>query len=216
MPFCNKCGNKLEPGDLFCGVCGSPAPLSDIADEEEPAKKQTSCSRVDQHEGESKKGRKKKEKKGSSAALLSEKLDLIESERPEKLAKEGKDVISATDERKISLIRTWPIPDDRDDLFELMVMASGNCIPSNRIGNDRIASEDALSDAWRSKFDQVYAQAERRFGRSEDFSQFRSLKSEVQSKTFLARISGWVLLLGLFLLMWLFIGLISCVTFRHI
>lgn len=215
MPFCNKCGNKLEPGDLYCGVCGSLAPLSNIADEEEPAKKQTSCSGTDQHEGESKKGRKKKEKKGSSVALLSEKLDLIESERPEKLAKEVKDVISATDERKINLIRTWPIPDDRDDLFELMVMASGNCIPSTRIDNDRIASEDALSDAWRSKFDQVYAQAERLFGKSEDFSQFRSLKSEVQSKTFLARISGWVPLLGLLLFALLLIELPSCIMFRH-
>ena len=101
-----------------------------------------------------------------SIALLSQKLDLIESTRPQKSKKDKYGTISATDERKISLIRSWPIPNSKDDLIEFAAMASGNCIaPPNMYRT----AEDALADAWRSKFDQAYAKAEHLFGESEDF-----------------------------------------------
>lgn len=34
MPFCTKCGGKLEDGDVFCGVCGAAAPLASISVDE--------------------------------------------------------------------------------------------------------------------------------------------------------------------------------------
>lgn len=34
MPFCTKCGTRLEDGDIFCGVCGAAVPLVDIVDED--------------------------------------------------------------------------------------------------------------------------------------------------------------------------------------
>ena len=34
MPFCTKCGARLEDGDVFCGVCGAAVPLADIVDED--------------------------------------------------------------------------------------------------------------------------------------------------------------------------------------
>lgn len=33
MPFCTKCGSRLEDGDVFCGACGAAVPLVDIVDE---------------------------------------------------------------------------------------------------------------------------------------------------------------------------------------
>ena len=34
MPFCTKCGSRLEDGDVFCGVCGAAVPLVDLVDED--------------------------------------------------------------------------------------------------------------------------------------------------------------------------------------
>ncbi len=39
MPFCTKCGNKIEVGDVFCGVCGAVVPLADIVEEKPEPKK---------------------------------------------------------------------------------------------------------------------------------------------------------------------------------
>lgn len=35
MPFCTKCGNKLEEDDVFCGVCGTAVPLVGIVGEDD-------------------------------------------------------------------------------------------------------------------------------------------------------------------------------------
>ncbi len=126
-----------------------------------------------------------------SIALLSQKLDLIESKRPQKRKKDENGTISATDERKISLIRSWPIPNNKDDLIEFAAMASGNCIAPPKLGVDRIAAEDALAEAWRSKFDQAYAKAERLFGKSEDFALIKNLKADIQKRTLISRLRAW-------------------------
>lgn len=140
-----------------------------------------------------------------SIALLSQKLDLIESKRPQKRKKDENDTISATDERKISLIRSWPIPNSKDDLIEFAAMASGNCIASPKLGNDRIAAEDALADAWRSKFDQAYAKAEHLFGDSDEFALLMDLKTDIQKRTVVSRLRAWgpyVATILLVLFMW--------------
>lgn len=144
-----------------------------------------------------------------SIALLSKKLEIIESKRPEKRRKDKKSEISTTDERKISLIRNWPMPNSREDLIEFMAMASGNCIPPAKIGSDRVASEDALAEAWRSKFDQAYVKAQRLFGATEDFEQFKALKEEVRRNALQARIRPWLpLIIGIAAYLFVFLFLV--------
>lgn len=126
-----------------------------------------------------------------SIALLSQKLDLIESKRPQKRKKDENDTISATDERKISLIRSWPIPNSKDDLIEFAAMASGNCIAPPKLGIDRIAAEDALAEAWHSKFDQAYAKAEHLFGDSDEFALLMDLKADIRKRTIISRLRAW-------------------------
>lgn len=136
-----------------------------------------------------------------SIALLSQKLDLIESKRPPKSKKDKYGTISATDERKISLIRSWPIPNNKDDLIEFAAMASGNCIAPP---HSYRTAEDALADAWRSKFDQAYAKAEHLFGDSEDFTLIKGLKTDIQKKTDISRRSAWARTWGPFIAVMLF------------
>lgn len=213
MAYCSNCGTKLADGDVFCGNCGKR--IETVAAPCEPAFSQTP---TEESEPPTKEKKPKsaitrcpacgeivdknavicpscgfgiRDVADGSIALLSQKLDLIESRRPQKRKKDENGTISATDERKISLIRSWPIPNSKDDLIEFAAMASGNCIASPKLGNDRIAAEDALADAWRSKFDQAYAKAEHLFGDSDEFALLIDLKADIRKRTVVSRLRAW-------------------------
>ncbi|WP_373575622.1 zinc ribbon domain-containing protein [Collinsella aerofaciens] len=227
MTYCTNCGTKLVDGDVFCGNCGKrieavAAPCEPVfsqapTEESESPTKETkpksgitrcpACGEIIDKNAVicPSCGFGIRDVADGSIALLSQKLDLIESKRPQKRKKNENDTISATDERKINLIRSWPIPNSKDDLIEFAAMASGNCIAPPKLGNDRIAAEDALAEAWRSKFDQAYAKAEHLFGDSDEFALLIDLKAEIQRKTVVSRLRAWgpyVAAILLVLFMW--------------
>lgn len=227
MAYCPNCGTKLVDGDVFCGNCGkrieaAAAPCEPVfsqapTEESESPTKETkpksgitrcpACGEIIDKNAVicPSCGFGIRDVADGSIALLSQKLDLIESKRPQKRKKNENDTISATDERKINLIRSWPIPNSKDDLIEFAAMASGNCIAPPKLGNDRIAAEDALAEAWRSKFDQAYAKAEHLFGDSDEFALLIDLKAEIQRKTVVSRLRAWgpyVAAILLVLFMW--------------
>lgn len=213
MAYCPNCGTKLVDGDVFCGNCGkrietvaapcepvfSQAPAEESkspAKEKKPKSAITRCPACGEMVDKNAVicpscGYGIRDVADGSIALLSQKLDLIESKRPQKRKKDEKGTISATDERKISLIRSWPIPNNKDDLIEFAAMASGNCIAPPKLANDRIAAEDALADAWRSKFNQAYAKAEHLFGDSEEFALLIDLKADIRKRTVVSRLRAW-------------------------
>ena len=227
MAYCPNCGTKLVDGDVFCGNCGkrieaAAAPCEPVfsqapTEESESPTKETkpksgitrcpACGEIIDKNAVicPSCGFGIRDVADGSIALLSQKLDLIESKRPQKRKKNENDTISATDERKINLIRSWPIPNSKDDLIEFAAMASGNCIAPPKLGNDRIAAEDALAEAWHSKFDQAYAKAEHLFGDSDEFALLIDLKAEIQRKTVVSRLRAWgpyVAAILLVLFMW--------------
>lgn len=217
MAYCANCGTKLVEGDVFCGNCGkrieaATAPFEPVfpqATEKPAIPTEESTPPVKERKSKSKIercpacgeivdknaiicpscGYAIRDVADGSIALLSQKLDLIESTRPQKSKRDKSYVISATDERKISLIRSWPIPNNKDDLIEFAAMASGNCIAPP---HSYRTAEDALADAWRSKFDQAYAKAEHLFGDSEDFAMIKDLKTGIQKKTHISRRRAWM------------------------
>lgn len=236
MAYCPNCGTKLVDGDIFCGNCGkrvetvaapcepvfsqAPAEESEFpAKEKKPKSTITRCPACGEIVDKDAVicpscGYGIRDVADGSIALLSQKLDLIESKRPQKRKKDEKDTISATDERKISLIRSWPIPTNKDDLIEFAAMASGNCIaPPN--GNMYRTAEDALADAWRSKFDQAYAKAEHLFSDSEDFALLEELKTDIQKKAFISRLRSWGPLIALVLFSVAFLGF-SCIMSAYL
>lgn len=231
MAYCPNCGTKLVDGDVFCGNCGkrieaaaapcepvfSQAPTGESESPTKETKPKSSITRcpacgeiVDKNAVICPScGFGIRDVADGSIALLSQKLDLIESKRPQKRKKDENDTISATDERKISLIRSWPIPTNKDDLIEFAAMASGNCVAPP---NDHMyrTAEDALADAWRSKFDQAYAKAEHLFGNSEDFVLLEKLKTDIQKRAFISRLRSWGPLIALVLFSVAFLGF-SCI-----
>lgn len=218
MAYCTNCGTKLVDGDVFCGNCGkrieaATAPFEPVfpqATEKPAIPTEESTPPVKERKSKSKIercpacgeivdknaiicpscGYAIRDVADGSIALLSQKLDLIESKRPQKRNKDRTGTISATDERKISLIRSWPIPNNKDDLIEFAAMASGNCIAPPELNEERTA-EDALAEAWRSKFDQAYAKAEHLFGNSDDFSLLIDLKTDIRKRTITSRLRAW-------------------------
>lgn len=231
MAYCPNCGSKLVDGDVFCGNCGkrieaAAAPCEPVfsqapTEESESPTKETkpksgitrcpACGEIVDKNAVicPSCGFGIRDVADGSIALLSQKLDLIESKRPQKRKKDENDTISATDERKISLIRSCPIPTNKDDLIEFAAMASGNCVAPP---NDHMyrTAEDALADAWRSKFDQAYAKAEHLFGNSEDFVLLEKLKTDIQRRAFISRLRSWGPLIALVLFSVAFLGF-SCI-----
>lgn len=217
MAYCPNCGTKLVDGDVFCGNCGkrieaaaapcepvfSQAPTGESESPTKETKPKSGITRcpacgeiVDKNAVICPScGFGIRDVADGSIALLSQKLDLIESKRPQKRNSDSH-TTTATDERKISLIRSWPIPTNKDDLIEFAAMASGNCIAPPNDYMYRTA-EDALADAWRSKFDQAYAKAEHLFGDSEDFALLEELKTGIQRRAFISRLRTWGPLIAL-------------------
>ena len=58
----------------------------------------------------------------------------------------------------INLIRTFPIPNTREDLFEFIILASAN-IREDRYSSELPKYKKEISDAWRAKFEQAYHKA---------------------------------------------------------
>ena len=124
-------------------------------------------------------------KSTSSVEELSAKLEAIEAERPHRawtpLNLVSRYQATDTDEKKISLIRSFAIPNTREDLYEFMILSLSNI---NVFAYDELNSFSSggwvgLSDAWRAKFEQACEKARLMFP---DDPQFIALEGRYQQK----------------------------------
>lgn len=187
MAFCPNCGEKLNDGAKFCSGCG----VSIITASNDNSQRRTVF------EGEMHKcpncgeilnafttncpvcGYELRGSQASNSVReFAFKLERIESGRESKKSKfvftqvlSGNN-ISKTDEQKISLIRSFTIPNTKEDIFEFMILAASNIdLKLYGLGNQGIitASQRAVSDAWLAKFEQAYQKAQITFGMSPEF-----------------------------------------------
>lgn len=124
---------------------------------------------------------------------LYKQLQAIENARPDKglLESEGH---TATDEKLATVIRNFPVPSNKEDLVELIVMAN-----SNSCWDEENAESKPAPSAWRAKFDQAYSRLEIYYGNSDEFQRFRDMKAEGQRRASGIKKSNMTLMLGLFL-----------------
>lgn len=172
MPFCGTCGAEVDSNANFCNKCGSSIRESSGLRKEEYAGKVYKCPQCGgplesfsgscPHCG----AELRSVAAVSSARDLAMQLDKIEAQRSKGLvdklvnAASNSNSISATDERKVSLIRNYPIPNAREDLLEFFALAASNftCEHLNS-ARDPTASERAIAEAWEAKLDQAYNKA---------------------------------------------------------
>lgn len=186
MAFCSNCGKELATGAKFCFECGTA--VSDVDNSQ----------RKSVYEGKIHKcpncgeilnsftvycptcGYELRDSQVvNSVRELSYKLENIEKSREQTKSRSligklyGSDgQLGKTDEQKISLIRSFSIPNTKEDIFEFMILAASNIdLKLYGLGNQGVitASQRAVSDAWLAKFEQAYQKAQIAFGTTPEF-----------------------------------------------
>lgn len=212
MQYCSNCGSKLDDNAKFCPNCGhfkqNTPPL--------PNREKKTV-----YEGEIHKcpycgefldsftlicpscGRELRNASPSNAVKeFSLKLESIEANR--EYEKKGLFTpvhhISKADEQKISLIKSFSVPNTKEDMLEFMILASSN-INLRVFDSTQVVTESqkALNDAWLSKVEQVYEKAKLSYAGDQLFDEIEryyiQCKTRIQKSKSKARMK-WILLLG--------------------
>lgn len=230
MAFCSNCGQSIERETKFCSECGEPINKNGQTDEQ----------RKIVYDGELHKcpncgkvlkafeincptcGYELRDAKASSAVReFALKLEGIESSRESKPKRKNRlfttnnliesyTEISKTDEQKISLIKSFPVPNSKEDILEFMILAISNInmsiYDSSNTGFSK--SEKAINDAWFSKVQQVYEKAKRICSSDDIFIEIKTLYDSCNKKIKKSKKKGiikWILLVGWIPLLWIII-----------
>ena len=161
--FCARCGSKLPLNVAFCNNCGAhtsntmvpeptPPPVFFENTKAEPLRKCLNC-------GENLKGT---EKECPACGFQLPKAGNISG-----VAELSKHLTYAkTEGQRISLIKTFPVPNDKEEIIEFMILASSNFDADYHAAH---VNEDDISDAWLSKIEQCYQKANANFKSDPDF-----------------------------------------------
>lgn len=189
--FCSSCGTKLDPNAKFCKGCGLPvsADNSNAQRQQEFAGKIYKCPSC----GEILKsfeincpvcGYELRDTKVSSAVKeFALKLETIESkreyEKPRGIFETSETLtrITKTDEQKISLIKSFSVPNSKEDMLEFMILATSSMnMKTYDSSNTSVSkSEKEITEAWFSKVQQVYEKAKRCYLTDETFIEIKDL-----------------------------------------
>lgn len=209
MAFCMNCGKQLPDGAKFCLECGTK--LGDLNAEQATQRETTydgkiykcpNCGDIlDAYESvcESCGYERRGTSATSSVQELSKKLQEIKSKKLSSAFMETMDGERSRAEEAANLIRSFPIPNAKEDLFEFAVMAASNFETDYWSMNSLQRTE---SDAWKSKFEQAYQKAKIIFGEDKEFLLLQSLYQQkmVDMKKGKSKNGFWLLVLILSLL----------------
>lgn len=159
MAFCTNCGHQLADGGKFCFECGTKVDSMRSTQTEE---------RKTVYDGEI-------HKCPSCGEVLNSFVSVCPACGHELRGTKASNSVhefalrlesAKSDEQRIVLIRNFPIPNTKEDIFEFMILASTN-----------IASEkqNSIYDAWLVKFEQSYKKANLVFGNDSDFARFKDI-----------------------------------------
>lgn len=119
-----------------------------------------------------------------------------------------KDSGNTANDQKVSLIRSFSIPNTKEDIIEFMILASSN-IDMKLYGlHDQgvlTAAQRELSDAWLAKFEQAYQKAKIML-KGEDFKNIQELYNQTHKKLKFEKMKVPLSIIGPFLFVLLLIG----------
>lgn len=173
MAFCSNCGAKLKEGVKFCSECGSRVENEEHSTNEKrktvfegAVHKCTNCGEV------------------LPSFVLKcpscgyEIRDTKSSRVIEEFSKKLSECESIN--KTIQVIRTFPIPNTKEDLFEFLVVAKTNMKRYDKNGDGVISeSEEELLNAWLIKVDQCIEKAKILISDSKDLELFEKAREEI-------------------------------------
>lgn len=149
MAFCTKCGKQLNEGDHFCSNCGKPT---------EGFSKHESEERQERWEG----AVFKCPRCGQTLDAYTERCpscgyQLRQVEAVNSVKELAAKIEHAKDDKaRVSLVKSFPIPNSREDIVEFLIMAVSNIDEDAQYGTE----EENLTKAWVAKADQALQKAE--------------------------------------------------------
>ena len=140
MAFCSNCGQEIADKCKFCSDCG--IPLNAETNEKQERRKNV-------YEGEIHKCPNCGEVLNSfTLTCPSCGYEIRGNKSSNSVHEFAMRLLQLNDEKqKIMLIRSFPIPNSKEDILEFVILASTNI--DRKIDNE-------LSDAWQAKFAQAY------------------------------------------------------------
>lgn len=225
--FCSQCGKRLDSNDKFCSGCGSQIeknqPNNYAERKQEYAGKLIKCPNC----GEILKsftpicpacGLELRESKATgSVRELAYKLEQIEARREyvrsnlllDRLY--GKP-ISRTDEQKINLIRSFPVPNTKEDLYEFMILAGSNIDFDIYKETKPSGARFEVSNAWVAKMEQAYQKAKMTFKEDIEFEKIHEIYVKTNKRLKRSKGATWRLIGFLYLGIIAFIVIIGLST----
>lgn len=160
MSFCINCGQELSDNMRYCFNCGTPT----LSGENKETRKEV-------YEGEL-------HKCPNCGELLESFVSTCPScnyeLRGTKSANSIQNFLSKLEqttsvEQKSTLIRNFPIPNTKEDIFEFMILASTNI---------KRQKNELIFNAWLAKFEQCYKKASLSFVNEPDYEKFQMIYNQ--------------------------------------
>lgn len=166
MAFCSNCGNEMIEGSKFCDVCGQRVVTPGKKEQTVTVLRCPSC------------GASINSFKGKCESCGSEFFGLKIS----KSIKEFSDklIASETTEQRINLIKSFPIPNTKEDIMEYMMLASSNIGYSE--GMNDLEGQSDYENAWFTKFIQGYQKAKLVFEYDKDFAKIKTMYENTMAR----------------------------------
>ena len=170
MAFCMNCGQKIPDGGKFCSNCGVAVNSAG------------STQRETVYDGEIHKCPNCGEILSAFVVACPSCGYELRGGRASSTVREFANRLTDTQDRvkKVTLIQSFPIPNNKEDILEFMILAS-TCFDATEKTKENNAEKD-ISDAWLMKVEQSYQKAKLLFYNDDDFSKIQNVYEQTYNK----------------------------------
>ena len=201
MAFCINCGNKLKDEAKFCDECGTKVEVIVKSTENENVTNTIDYENFDGYKAKEEhiinKTKREKVYEGkihkcpNCGEILNSFViscpscgyEIRSTSSSTAIEAFSKKITNCNDEKQIiNLIRTFPIPNSKEDLFEFLLIAKSNIKYFNKNNDGKISEdEQELLNAWFTKINQCRDKAVLLFKNPSDIELFENTVKEINS-----------------------------------